>query len=221
MKHKLYLVPIIFLILTGCCSTQEELKEAVIKNRYQDVKDILDEDCNHNLDGLLDWCAYGGYLELAELLIEHGANVNEKGTWGQGRTPIYEAAKEGNTEIVELLIESKADLNIKCDYGKTVLHRTVFCIGGIMTEEAGYSKLSDCRKILALLIKNGADMNSQDDIGRTSLHLSVEYQNFQVTELLLKAGALTDIKDKEGNTAKEIAIKYKNEKILEIIKKYE
>jgi cytohesin len=65
--------------------------------------------------------AWGGYKEIAELLIAEGADVNaKKGVW-DGRTPLHLAALEGEKEIAELLIAAGADVNAKDDDGDTPL----------------------------------------------------------------------------------------------------
>jgi ankyrin repeat protein len=58
-------------------------------------------------------------VELAELLIKHGANVNAKQM--QGVTPLHSAAHNGQTKLTKLLIDHGADLNAKTDSGQTPL----------------------------------------------------------------------------------------------------
>ena len=64
--------------------------------------------------------ALGGYTEIAELLIDNGANVNTKKEDGQ--TPLHEAALNGNKKIIELLIARAADVNAKNVNGDTPLN---------------------------------------------------------------------------------------------------
>ena len=58
-------------------------------------------------------------IEIAELLIENGANVNAKQT--QGVTPLHSAANNGKTLLVMLLIKKGAVVNAKMDNGQTPL----------------------------------------------------------------------------------------------------
>ena len=52
-----------------------------------------------------------GHLELANLLIEHEADVNAKNT--QGETPLHLAICYGHLELANLLIKHGADVNAK------------------------------------------------------------------------------------------------------------
>jgi len=57
--------------------------------------------------------------EVAELLIDKGANVNGKSD--EAGTPLHQAADRGHEEIVELLIAGGADVNARRDDGMTPL----------------------------------------------------------------------------------------------------
>lgn len=50
----------------------------------------------------LTLAACGGHVELASLLIERGANLEEVND--EGYTPLMEAAREGHEEMVALLL---------------------------------------------------------------------------------------------------------------------
>ncbi|EAY03872.1 ankyrin repeat protein, putative [Trichomonas vaginalis G3] len=59
--------------------------------------------------------------EIAELLISHGADINEKKN-KNGETAFYTAARNNRKEIAELLISHGADINEKNKNGKTALY---------------------------------------------------------------------------------------------------
>lgn len=54
----------------------------------------------------LDLASRSGHLEIAELLLERGANANVRN--GYGRTPRQEALAWGNGRIAELLLKHGA-----------------------------------------------------------------------------------------------------------------
>ena len=58
----------------------------------------------------------GDHTDIANLLIECGANVNVM--QASGVTPLHSAAQNGNVDILILLLESGADTGIKMDGGK-------------------------------------------------------------------------------------------------------
>jgi len=61
--------------------------------------------------------ALGRNLETAQLLLEHGADVNAKQAGGY--TPLHQAAAAGLTEMAQLLLKAGADRGARCDQGKT------------------------------------------------------------------------------------------------------
>jgi ankyrin repeat protein len=58
----------------------------------------------------------GDHTDIAELLIECGADVNVK--QAAGVTPLHSAAHNGNIDMLILLLESGADTSIHMDGGK-------------------------------------------------------------------------------------------------------
>ncbi|KAI0012257.1 hypothetical protein F4779DRAFT_634214 [Xylariaceae sp. FL0662B] len=54
-----------------------------------------------------------GKIEIVQLLIGHGAKVNEPARFGIPRTPLQRAAEMNNIPIVRLLLESGANVNAK------------------------------------------------------------------------------------------------------------
>jgi len=69
----------------------------------------------------LIWASLTGHREIAELLIQNGADVNYHNPSGLGGTPLIIASVAGNKEIVELLLANGADSSVKNNAGKTAL----------------------------------------------------------------------------------------------------
>ena len=68
----------------------------------------------------LVWAAVRNLTETVAWLLDHGANINQKGTFGglthgQGITALHMAAQNGHMPAVKLLIERGADPSIKDD----------------------------------------------------------------------------------------------------------
>ena len=114
-------------------------------------------------------------LEIIELLIDKGADVNGKDD--NDDTPLHLSI---NRNISELLIENGADVNAKDCSGGTPLHSIIF---------------NEDKDLVALLITNGADLNSMNDDGQTPLdYLSseeLEGVTAEIAILLRKHGGKT------------------------------
>ncbi len=80
--------------------------------------DWQDED-NYNYTSL-HLAAGKGYVEIARMLIDAGADVNVQNEWEQ--TPLHRAAIFGKVEIARMLIDAGADLDVQNEYGWTPLH---------------------------------------------------------------------------------------------------
>ena len=104
-----------------------------------------DRDNYHNTP--LDITSYKGNIELANMLIRRGADVNSKNSWGI--SPLHIASMDGKIELAKLLIENGADVNIKDDFGKTPL-RTAINTGNI--------------EMVNLLLSKGASIDKKDII---------------------------------------------------------
>ena len=73
----------------------------------------------------LHYAAYYGHLEIAEILISRGADLDADDPYYS--TPLYLAAEEGHPEVVEFLISKGAKVNVKSSSsGYTPLHRAAW-----------------------------------------------------------------------------------------------
>lgn len=69
----------------------------------------LHEACNH------------GSVEIVELLIEHGASVNDRGgKHCEGVTPLHDAASCGHLDVMEALLRNGANPLSQTDAGESV-----------------------------------------------------------------------------------------------------
>ena len=93
-------------------------------------------------------------LEMCELLIEGGADVNLQDN--SGNTPLILAILEFDLEMCEILIESNADVNLQNNRGDTPLH--------IAARNSEYLPILD---IIDLLIQKGANPTIANGNGDT------------------------------------------------------
>ncbi|MEQ8221532.1 MAG: ankyrin repeat domain-containing protein [Candidatus Eremiobacterota bacterium] len=146
-----------------------------------------------------------GHKKMAELLIEHGADINAQG--GEiYYTPVYFAMREKHMDLLVLFIEKGADIHVYDSNGKTLLHSA-----------AG----AGCKEAVELLIEKGADVNVSDSDGKTPLHYAAGgYFCESITELLIENGADVNAMDKSGETPLDIAISHDDNEVKEILVKY-
>ena len=95
------------------------------------------------------------HIRVAEILVEHGANVDIRGT--TGRTPLHEAIRDFG--MVQFLLKNGAEVNCQQDDLRTPLHLAVY-----------HGEL----KIARVLVEHKADVSSRDNFGETPLHLLLE-----------------------------------------------
>ena len=64
-----------------------------------------------------------GSLSIAEILIQNGANINQKSL--NGLTPLHITVITANANMVNLLLSKGADPGIKNDEGKSALDMAI------------------------------------------------------------------------------------------------
>ena len=119
-----------------------------------------------------------------ELLINKGANINEKDNGNEKRTPLIWAIINNNIEIVKLLIDKGANINEKDNSNEK---RTPL----IWASVYGYTK------IVKLLVEKGAEVNEKDIYGKTA----IDYAEKKVIKQILLRG-LNKNKKKQKQTTK-------------------
>ena len=146
--------------------------------------------------------------EMEEILIEHGANVNELN--GSQESPLYLAIQTRNYKATEILLKNGAQTDILVTY----LDRPILYWALI-----NYDIYND-EKYFNLLIDYGANPNIQDEDGNTLLHLAIkEDLSIDTVTLLLKAGLDLTLKNKKNETALDIASRKNKFKYVDLIKK--
>ena len=116
-------------------------------------------------------------MQIAKLLIAKGGDVNAKDK--DGDTPLHHAASD--KEITKVLIENGADVNAKNEEGLTALHEASF----------SFADVDVAVEIVELLIAKGADVNAQDDDGSTPLDAAIDGDITETADLLRKHGGKT------------------------------
>jgi len=140
----------------------------------EQVKSLILEGINVNTKSqsgmtALAWAVLYGHQDIAELLIQRGADVNVA-----PRTPLHLACQRGNKELAEWLIDRGADINKESESGLTPLH---------LAAKRGR------KDIVELLIAKGAHVNVKDNADHTPLDLAEQREHIEIVGLLKKHGA--------------------------------
>jgi len=107
------------------------------------------------------------HVEVAKLLLEHGADLNAKNKYGW--TPLHYAALNGRVDIVATLLEHGADPNVQDKFGRTPLHLA-----------ASEGRVD----VVRLLLERGADPTVKDKDGDTPLDIARRRGHREVVSLI-------------------------------------
>ncbi|KAJ3101935.1 hypothetical protein HDU96_009808 [Phlyctochytrium bullatum] len=127
---------------------------------------------------LLSLAAEFGRVDVARLLLAHGADINVR-CRAAGRAPLHHAANVGHLDVVRVLLEEGADVDYKDSQNSTPL---------IL---AGYAQ-KDSLAIAQLLVEKGANILARDDDGYTPLHIALRQDNVDMVRFLIESVADVD-----------------------------
>lgn len=116
--------------------------------------------------------ATNGHVEILQLLLDRGGNVNAQDK--SGLTPLMAAAELGNTVAVILLIDKKADVNLQDYDGLTPLF---------------LATVTGQLDVARILLENGAQPDLADDQFTTPLMIAAQQGDVELVKLLLEKGA--------------------------------
>ncbi len=164
----------------------------------------------------LHWCAYRGHLELAEFLLDEGADVLRADQWGV--TCVGKAVYAGQREILSLFLERGADINARSgeDQHSYLLEASWSgdtAMADFLVEHglsvnapngAGETPLMAAAWENTALVKfyldRGADVNAADTNGWTALHAASAHAELELVQALLDAGANVNAAHNDGVT---------------------
>ncbi len=115
-----------------------------------------------------------GVMQVADLLLKKGANVDE--TCDGGLTAIYFAIQNNNANLVGLLLQRGASLRHANDQGRTPLHWACAVPSDRLEGQAR-------SRMVQLLLSRGADRTALDEDGKTAFDLAVAAGHPELAEL--------------------------------------
>jgi hypothetical protein len=147
--------------------------------------------------------SYKGHLEVARLLLDHGADVNSS---HRGEILLRRVYRGGRLEVMRLVLERGADVDKRDNYfGGTVLHQ---------------ASLDGQAEAVQLLLQHKADVNAKGYLNQTPLRLVYNDKNVEVAKILLEYGADIHAKSDSGVSPLEAAKLNKRHKLLESMLKH-
>lgn len=150
----------------------------------------------------LPLAARAGKLEIVQLLLEAGADVNSTmdgrhpdGDTVREATALLHAASRGYLDVVELLLANGADPNkVEIQEGDTPLHGAAFF---------------DYADVIKILLENGADPDVQRiSDGIAPLHWAARNGSSEAVEALVQGGANVNMKDLDRGLTPLLSILY-------------
>jgi ankyrin repeat protein len=124
------------------------------------------------LVGALLWACRKGYHDVAELLLDRGADVGQADE--DGWTALMRACQNGHRDVAELLLDRGADVGQADEDGWTAL---------MLACQKGHHAVAE------LLLDQGADVGQAKQNGWTALMWARNSGHDDVVELLLSRGA--------------------------------
>uniref|UniRef100_A0A1I8J8D5 ANK_REP_REGION domain-containing protein n=1 Tax=Macrostomum lignano TaxID=282301 RepID=A0A1I8J8D5_9PLAT len=218
------------------CSYLLQAAEAVssgFRQKYVNKRDLESNICLH-------YAVENENVEVAEMLIRNGANVNASNTGRE--TPLHLAARTGNQDLVELLIQNGAKLTARDMDRQTPLHKAARfnqakLLEYLLSIDSSVIDAVDCDHMTPLLLAScqqdeptcvkvllakGANPFCRDSGERTAVFLAAMWQNANVLKALLenadvKDNRVIDEGDSNSNTPLHIACQNGSLAIVDIL----
>ncbi|NJL59158.1 MAG: hypothetical protein HC887_05435 [Desulfobacteraceae bacterium] len=146
---------------------------------YNKVKQMLSEDKSliKNTYPLLFRAIRSSRKDVAELLIDYGADVNKKAEGRYNPTPLIYATVIQNIDMMGFLLTKGAHVDLSDSLGRTALI---------------YAAEEDFIRGTELLLDNGAKINYMARDMRTALERAIYLNNYKSVRFLFSKGALID-----------------------------
>jgi hypothetical protein len=184
-------------------SLRTPLREAVERGDLARIEQLIAQgaDVNRRPSLLLAALRPGYDRDVVKLLLENGADVDERSFWSY--TTLYFAVKNRDTELVKMLLVH--GVNVNAFGNRQVLH---------LAASNGDIAMAQ------LLIAKGADVNAKDLYGRTPLHVAAIKGRTSLAELLLANGADVNARDSRGETPLRLATRRRRKETAELLKQH-
>jgi ankyrin repeat protein len=161
-----------------------------------------------------------GHLSILRLLLEQGADVNQKKEYDYEPTILHHAVSllHHRPQVIKLLLDNGANPNAKNSEGEAPLVYLIKYLNAVNNlygpcekkDRKSFQYIRNAFMVLKLFMEYGADIHTQDILKNTLLHQAVphyyERPNLKLFEELIQLGVAVNIENFEGKTALDLAI---------------
>lgn len=132
---------------------------------------------------MLCWCIEKDYLEMLDLLIEHGATIE-----AEGRAAMDFAVRLGNSAAGDLLARHGANYTVR--------------------EAVAFNRLDDVKKMVeeSQVLFQGRFTPGDPEGATTLLGVALRLGHREMAEFLIESGAPVDVLEREGSTLLHAAV---------------
>jgi ankyrin repeat protein len=197
------------------------------------ARHLIEKGAELNVANLNQWTPlfYAQNVEIAELLLENGADIN---FGAPDYPPIIHVLWNGYQEIAEYLLERGSTIpGAETQYGVvTAIHAIrIGCIpyvekalgqviDPLYESEGGsnllhYASSGNSIELVEKLIDFGVSLNKTNIYGLAPLHNAVSHGNTEMVKLFIQKGSDINSRTADGRTAYNIAIEERNDKIVD------
>lgn len=158
---------------------QPNIFEAAATGRVERVRELLKEQPDlihaYSPDGWTALHLNFGNLDVVNLLLDNGADINAVSKNKLVATPLQGSVVMKNLTLGKLLLDRGANVRPRGEEGTSPLH-----------EAAGSGQIEFAK----LLLERGADVNARDDAGKTPLTIALESKQLEILSLLREHGGV-------------------------------
>ncbi|XP_023568350.1 ankyrin repeat and death domain-containing protein 1A isoform X4 [Octodon degus] len=179
----------------GMLPLERQLQEAARRGQVGRMKELIARKVNvraknHVGRVALHWAAGAGHEQAVQLLLEHGAAMDDADAFGMNALLL--SAWFGHLRVLQILVSSGAKVHCENTDGLALLH----C-----------AALRGHVPVLAFVMEDLEDvgLDRRDKLGRTAFHRAAEHGQLEALDFLVGSGCDHSVKDKEGNTALHLA----------------